>query len=68
MIIIKIESNSKIVNYIKPNMKTDNFHRLHKLRIKQALFGEIYTYFHPEMNFNNSNILIDYQLDIEKVK
>ena len=58
-IIISIDSKFGIVNYIKPNMKTDNHKRLHKLRIKQILFGGIYTYYHPEMDFSNSKIITD---------
>lgn len=50
-IIKTIDSKFGKVNYIKPNMKTDNHKRLHKLNIKQALFGEIFTYYHPEMIF-----------------
>lgn len=52
--IIKTIINPKFgpVNYIKPNMKTDNYMRGHKLRVKQILFGQIFTYYHPEMIFN----------------
>lgn len=51
-IIKTIDSKFGKVNYIKPNTKTDNYRRLHKLRVKQTLFNEIFTYFHPEMKFN----------------
>ena len=55
MIIKTIDTKHGKLNYIKPNMKTDNYKRLHKLRVKQALFGELFTYYSPEMSFNQTN-------------
>lgn len=44
--------------------KKTNFELLHRTRIKQILFGGIFTYYHPEMDFINtesdgSKIIID---------
>lgn len=50
-IVKTIQTKHGKLNYIVPNMKTDNFMRLHKLRVKQALFGELFTYYHPDMKF-----------------
>ena len=53
-IVKRIFIKGACVNYIEPNMKTDNFKRLHKLRVKQALYGEIFSYYHDEMIFINN--------------
>ncbi len=50
-VVKRIQTRFGGLNYIKPNMKTDNYKRKHKLNVKQALFGEMFTYYHPEMKF-----------------
>lgn len=64
--IIKYETSSgRIINYmfIKPHEKFQNNAILgHKKRVKEVLFGEIFTYYDEEMNFDHvpiNKILID---------
>lgn len=56
-IIIKIISpKGVIINYLscEEDKRKSLFEYQHKARIKQILFGEVFTYYHPEMDFTNA--------------
>lgn len=59
-LVIKIQSKHLVVNYIKmpPNYTQLNEFK-HKRLFKQLIYNEIFTFYHPEMDFSNSTILID---------
>ena len=58
-LVVKVRcKNGMLLNYI--NHPTNDLHRLHhKLKIKQVIFGELFHVYHKEMNFSNSNIVVD---------
>ena len=57
-IIINVQSiKNGVVNYIMFNPNHDLAQNKHRLRFKETLFGEIYTYYHPDMNFSHCTIL-----------
>lgn len=58
--VVKILSDKGIVvNYINVNENHNGFERLHRTRFKQIVYGEIFTYYHKDMDFSKSNILED---------
>lgn len=66
--VITILSKGVNVNYVllpEKDLKTKTLHQLnHKNRIKQIIYGEIFTYYHDEMDFthalnNGCKIILD---------
>ncbi|HYD92027.1 MAG TPA: hypothetical protein VEA37_11150 [Flavobacterium sp.] len=62
--VITIQTNIGLLTYLtyrrknKKEIKTN--HQLkHQLNIKQALFNQHFTYYHPEMDFTGLNIISD---------
>jgi hypothetical protein len=56
---VRIQTSSGVVNYMDyPKHRMTNLVGLkHLLRVKQVLYGEIFTFYHKDMNFSNSVIL-----------
>ncbi len=58
-IVIQVRNKSNLVNYILPKKNKNNFELRHRTKFKELIYGGVFTYYHNEMNFNNSNITID---------
>lgn len=61
-LVVQVDSRFGPVNYMKmpDDFKSEHLYKLqHKSRVKQILFGQIFTYFHNDMDFSKSKIIID---------
>ena len=58
-LVIKINTKSGPLNYIKVRKFKTLHEAHHRLRIKQVIYGEIFTYYCEGMDFSRSTILID---------
>ena len=58
MVVITVQTKQGPLNYIE-NRHQSNYEAKHRLRLKETILGELFTYYNKGMNFTNSEILID---------